>query len=156
MSNETKPSTLLILARISGLILGCLWAIAAVPKLMDAQTFAESIRNYQLLPPWSIGPLARILPVLELVISVALITGILQQGAALLSIGLLTVFSIAMLQAMARGIDLSCGCFGAAIEAPVSWWNISRNLILMGLALLVLWKHPSRWPWRTSGSSVST
>ena len=47
---------------------------------------------------------------------------------------------LAMGQAMARGIDLSCGCFGAETQAPVSIWSILRNLALIAACLLVVVK----------------
>ncbi|MCB9667112.1 MAG: DoxX family membrane protein [Myxococcales bacterium] len=147
MSYVPKYGLLPTIARLSGFFLGGIFLYAAVPKIIDAQAFAESIRNYQLVPLWSIGFLARLLPAIEVVVGIALIVGIAQPSAALIASGMLAVFSAGMLQAMARDINLSCGCFGKGDSSPIGWWNILRNLGLIGLALLVVTYRPSRWPW---------
>ncbi len=154
MSYVAKPWLLPSVARLGAVILGGVFVFAAVPKIIDAQAFAESIHNYQLFPLWSIGPLARLLPPIEVVVGVALIVGVAQPGAALIAAGMLAAFSAGMLQAMARGIDLSCGCFGNGDNTPIGWWNIVRNLMLIGLALLVLAYRPPRWPWRPKASQL--
>ncbi len=110
---------------------------AAIPKLVDPAQFAESIANYHLLPTAVIGPLAAGLPVLELVVAAALLVGVHARGAALVAIALLVVFAGGMAQAILRGIDLDCGCFGAATRAQVTWWSVGRNAGLSVAACVV-------------------
>lgn len=111
---------------------------AAIPKLLDPAQFAESIANYHLLPASMIGPLAAGLPVLEVVVALALLTGVHARGAALVAVALLVVFAGGMAQAILRGIDLDCGCFGAATRAQVTWWSVARNAGLSAAACIVL------------------
>jgi len=49
--------------------------------------------------------------VLELVVGLALVLGIQQRGAALITLLLNVVFMVAISTALYRGLDISCGCF---------------------------------------------
>ncbi len=106
------------------------FVFAAAPKLADPAGFALEIDNYRILPALLVGPLAVIVPVLELVIAAALLSGVHVAGAAFIAGGMLLTFAGAMIQAMARGIDLDCGCFGSALEMRVSGLTVARNLML--------------------------
>jgi len=117
-----------------------LWA--AVPKLIDAGAFAADVQNYRVLPDAWASHVALLVPVFELVLAIGLLLPSYQRGAALLATGLLLVFSLAMAQARMRGIDLSCGCFGAAFEAKVSWLTVTRSALLGALAALPLVLSP--------------
>lgn len=119
-------------------VLAGVFAWAAVPKLLDPGRFAADIENYRFVPDALAGHLALFVPVFELVIALALLLPAYHRGAALLAALLLFVFGAAMAQARWRGIDLSCGCFGATLEAKVSWVTVARNLALGALALLLL------------------
>jgi len=111
---------------------------AAIPKLLDPAEFALSIQNYRAVPEEIVGHLAVLLPVFELVIALGLLLPRYQRGAALLATLMLLVFAAAMGQARWRGIDLSCGCFGAALEAKVSWLTVARTFGLGLLSALLL------------------
>ncbi len=118
---------------------------AAVPKLLDPAGFAEDIANYHLLPDAAVGYVAAIVPLVELVVAGALITGLEARGAALVAAAMLAVFTFAMGQAMARGIDLSCGCFGSATTARVGWGSIARNAALLVASGFVVVAPEARW-----------
>ena len=147
MSNtELSTRSLGALALAARLVLAGVFAWAALPKLADPHAFAVAIDNYRVLPPAVVGPVALFLPGLELVVALALVLGPYVRGAAALSSLLLLVFAAAMVQAKARGIDLDCGCFGAAAKAQVTWWTVGRNLALcaLGFALAFSRRVPAR------------
>lgn len=114
------------------------FVLAALPKLADPASFARDIDNYRMLPDVLVGPLAVALPVLELVVAAALLTGVHAAGAAVIAAGMLGAFAIGMAQAMARGIDLDCGCFGSAAEAQVSGLTIARNVVLIAACVPIV------------------
>jgi putative oxidoreductase len=120
------------------IVLAGLFVWAAVPKLIDPGEFALAIQNYRLVPDALVGHLAVFVPAFELVIALGLVLGSYQRGAALLATLMLLVFALAMGQARWRGIDLSCGCFGAALEGKVSWLTVARTFGLSVLAAAVL------------------
>src|SRR5262252_5263447 len=113
-----------------------LFAWAAIPKLVDPGEFAAAIDNYRAVPEAVARHAALFVPVLELVIAIALLVPAYYRGAACLAALLLTVFAAAMAQARWRGIDLTCGCFGATLEAKVSWLTVARTLALGVLSAL--------------------
>lgn len=136
-----------IVARV---IIAVVFAWAAVPKLIDPATFAADLENYRVLPQTLVGPVALFVPSLELIVAAALLWPRYQRGASLIATGMLLMFSGAMAQARMRGIDLSCGCFGAAFESKVSWWTVARSA---GLALIAV--LPLVWARGTPASAQS-
>jgi putative oxidoreductase len=127
-----------LLPRVCAVIIAGVFLAAAIPKLIDPASFASDIQNYRVLPEHLAGHAALYVPAFELVIALALLWPRYQRGAALLATAMLVVFAVAMAQARVRGIDLSCGCFGAAFESKVSWWTVARS---SGLAVLssIVW-----------------
>jgi uncharacterized membrane protein YphA (DoxX/SURF4 family) len=119
-------------------LLAAVFAYAAVPKLIDPTEFAVAIQNYKVVPEVLVGHLALFVPVLELVIALGFLLPGYQRGAALLATVLLVAFGGAMAQARVRGIDLSCGCFGALLEAKVSWLTVVRTLGMGMLSAVLL------------------
>ena len=128
---------LVLLARLA---LGAVFLYAGAIKAFDARALADDIANYQLLPGLLVPTVAVALPWVEIASGIALVVGRWSRGAALLVGGMMAVFTIALLQAFARGIDLSCGCFGG--EAPADWTTLVRDLALLGGAAFVFAFHP--------------
>jgi uncharacterized membrane protein YphA (DoxX/SURF4 family) len=124
-----------LLARV---LLAIVFASAAVPKLIDPGAFAADVQNYRVLPQDWAGHAALFVPAFELVIAIGLLIPAYARGAALIAACMLFLFSGAMAQARMRGIDLSCGCFGAAFEAKVSWLTVARSAALGLLACVPL------------------
>jgi putative oxidoreductase len=116
------------------LSLAALFAVTGYEKLLDPSAFAQAIANYQVVPESMVGVIALGLPVLELVAAAALLVPAYAQGAAVLCAGMLVTFAVAMAQSKVRGINLDCGCFGAALESQVSWSKVTLNSALAMLA----------------------
>jgi putative oxidoreductase len=117
--------------QICRFILGTVFVLAGVAKLLDPATFAEQI-NYYHLSPWPLSAsLAVFLPFLELISGVLLIVDKLVPGALLLLTAALLVFTFALISASVRGLDIDCGCFGKAIPAVSIGWALLRNLALL-------------------------
>jgi putative oxidoreductase len=140
---DTPAGRWIVIAVRFALAAVLLWA--AIPKLVDPAAFATDITNYRLVPEGWAGAIALMLPVLELVVAGALVIGLEARGAAVVAALMLAIFSAAMVQAMARGIDLECGCFGETVQATVGWDSIARNAILVALAGLVAYAPDVRW-----------
>lgn len=128
-------------------VIGALFLYAAAGKLGDRASLAVAIENYHVLPAGASGVLALVLPTIEIAIGASLLSGALGRGASALAAGLLVVFAIAMFSALVRGIELSCGCFGAE-SVTVTPWTVARNLGLAALATVPLWTGIT--PWRSA------
>lgn len=105
--------------------------VAGLLKLRDPALFAQDIANYNLVPRTALWSLAYLLPPLELVSAAALFHPRYRPAGWLLCGGLFTLFAGAVASAVARGLDVSCGCFGSAMT--VSWWHLAGNLVLAAL-----------------------
>ena len=123
--------------------LAALFLTAVATKLPDVRGFADELANYRLLPA-ALVPAAAVWVIgLELVAGVLLLLGRTGwRGAALVVTALLVVFVLGIGQALLRGIDLRCGCFGE--PEPASWWTVGRDLAMLAAAALVLARGPGR------------
>ena len=121
---------------------------AAVPKLADPAAFAAKLPNYRLFPDVLVNVVATTAPMLELLAALALLSGRLYRGGVWLSVGLMAMFTALIGSALARGIDLDCGCFGTAVQAePVGVLDLVRNVVLLGLTTVLaidLGREPAR------------
>lgn len=114
--------------RVVRWILGALFIYAGITKVIDPIGFANDIDNYKTVP-WAFGIwIAFYLPWLEILCGLALVFRRLDRGAVLLLTALMCVFIAATIAAKARGLDITCGCFGHA----------SRNLSFSSHLLLDL------------------
>ena len=115
--------------------LGLLFLWAALSKVPDLAAFAQDVANYRTIPPALVPYAAAAVVGIEIVTGIALVTGIATRPAAILASILLVAFTAFLAQALLRGIDLRCGCFGT--NEPASWWTVLRDLLLLVAALAV-------------------
>lgn len=131
--------------RIVAIVIGGLFIYAGVVKIIDPGEFARDIDNYKMLPWQSSVWLALYLPWLEIFCGLALITRILFRGGVFIVTALMSLFIIISIAAKARGLDVSCGCFGHASKYLNFSWHLALDFLLLG-GLLLLWKRPSPAP----------
>jgi len=132
--------------------LGATFLYAAYSKIFDASAFAQMIWNYKLVPLVLIHPLALFIPWMEVVIGIALISGVLRKGGAFVAAGLLMVFMLAISINLARGISINCGCF-STVDVPQSYeqgiWLMKVDLLRdLGLLLLALHSLTAPITWK--------
>jgi len=117
------------------LAVGGIFIYASLDKLAHPRAFAEVIHHYRLLPFPLLHPSAHLLPMVEFVTGSALILGLGRRGAALLA-GIMTViFMVAIITALARNLDISCGCFNTDGGHAVGLDLLGRDLVLLLLCL---------------------
>lgn len=133
----------LVAGLIARLLVGGLFILAAVMKLLDPEAFAKDIRNYAILPAaWS-NVAAMTLPWLELVTGALLIVGVWRGAARCWLVLMLVGFTALKLTLVFRGLPLECGCFGHGNPlsdalgklfsgVPGLWLNVAM-LALLGL-----------------------
>jgi len=124
------------------LVLGGIFIYTSVPKLLRPDVFARLVNGYQFLHP-DLGNVAGItMPWIELAAGALLVMGILPRSSAAVIAGLLSLFIGAGALALARGLDIECGCFFPFLaERKLSWGLVARDAILLLFALQVL-----AWP----------
>jgi len=124
------------------LLLSVVFLISGFSKLADPHLFVRDIMNYKLFPPQPLHILAIWLIMLELFIGFGLWIPFLQRASAWISAGLMAFFILMVAIAMARGLDISCGCFGQGSQ-KVGWKKILENTGLLIAALYLLWSRTS-------------
>ena len=119
------------------LFLGAMFMYASLDKINYPETFSGDIRAYQIVPFGLENSVAIILPWLELLIGIGLVIGVMVDGSALISMGLLVVFIIAISSAILRGYNIECGC-GLKEGEVVGTQKLLENTIffLMGLFIV--------------------
>lgn len=112
-----------------------LWA--GMIKALDPGEFALAIERYRLLP-WPIcAALALYLPWLEILAALGIWWRLTRIGAYLVLAGLSALFFGALASALLRGLDISCGCFGAKHETSLVW-ALARAVVLTIVILVCL------------------
>jgi len=110
--------------------IGCLFLWSSLPKIRQHYDFLSSVYNYELIGP-KLGMLtAMTLPWLELLVGVCLVGGIFVSGALLVSVGMAAMFTFVIGSALYRGLEISCGCFGANVEI-ISYSTLIRSCLIL-------------------------
>ncbi len=136
--NQARFSKGRVVRRVLAIMAGAVFVYAGAAKLVDPVRFAGDITNFQ-IAPWVVAVrLAFYLPWLEIFCGLALIFGRLFLGGVAITIGLMLVFIGATISAKARGIDVTCGCFGTALPNLPFAGHLVLDFVLLGI-LFFLW-----------------
>ncbi len=120
--------TLLVLR----LILGGVFLYAGILKLLEPLPFADSIASFHLLPTALINLFALGLPPLEIITGGMLLMGWRLRLASFAVLLLSCLFAIALSQALMRGLEVDCGCFGSGKP------SLTKTLLALGRDLLLI------------------
>jgi putative oxidoreductase len=120
------------------LALGGVFLYAGAAKIGNLTAFAGDIAAYRLLPHFANYLAAALLPWLEALCGLLLITGWRVRGA-LVTITLLTaVFMAALASVLVRGLDIDCGCFRHGGAKTPAWLALGRDSLFLVAALALL------------------
>lgn len=119
--------------------LGVLFIGACLHKMADPESFALDIATYDILPLVAINLVAIVLPWVEIVAGAMLVIGWRVRTGSLLVVGMMVVFLTALCIALARGLDMSCGCFAShgSEEDPISRLTVIRDLVWLTFGVVV-------------------
>ena len=125
------------------LALGALFIWAALAKIADMSAFAADIHNFRILPVVLENLAAITIPWIELTAGLLLALNVAPRAGLVVLGGLLLVFLVAIASAMARNLDIACGCFGTHDAVRTGWVTLIRDLGMIALAVL---GYPPRRP----------
>jgi hypothetical protein len=130
------------------LVVGLLLAASAYRHLDNPYFFLATIYSYQIVGERTGHYLASILPVVQLVITIALVFDNRARSTAfLLAMILFATFLGAQISALVRDLKISCGCFGSADDTPIGAKSLA--VAVMGLVFSGLGMALNRlMPWR--------
>jgi putative oxidoreductase len=120
--------------------IGVAFAYAGFVKLATPLQFADSIASFQLLPDALVNIAAIGLPPIEILAGAIMIVGRHYRSANLTAIALAGIFAFALLQALARGLQVDCGCFGSDQPSLSKTWIALMRDLLIFLASLWLYR----------------
>ena len=125
------------------LLIGGIFLWAGAEKILTPFDFSMAIYNYRLFPGPLIGLAAAILPWVEAIAGLCLLTGLNTKGAAAITSLLLLVFVGLIVISAARGLDIDCGCFGG-VERRVGLQAILEDaaLLIVSIAVLLFERNP--------------
>jgi hypothetical protein len=105
------------------------FVVAAAAKVRTPWATATTFRR---LGVPAADATARTVPVVELVVATVLLAA--PRAGAVAALVLLIAFTVVLARAVQRGVDVSCGCFGAASSDPVTRVTLLRNALLVAAA----------------------
>ena len=136
-------------------VLGAVFMYASFDKMANPEAFANIIDNYHLLPYQLVNPLAIFLPWVEFITGLFLLTGKWVRGSLLIYTSLLVVFILALMQALIRGLDISCGCFSVNPSSTSEvWLRIIEDILLLTCSILLLKFTPAAQKEETGNSEI--
>lgn len=124
------------------LIRACLAAIffwAGLAKLQAPDAAQMAVYQYRLVSWEMAGILSTLVPMLECSAAFGLLIPRLNLGGASLAISLLLLFCGALTTALARKLDISCGCFGTSDSHTPAVRRLIEDVLLLGLCC-VIWR----------------
>jgi len=124
---------------VARLLLGSIFIYASYHKIIAPDEFAKIVYGYDLFPSETINLIAIIIPFVELISGIALIIGIYTRPAAIVIIGMLTAFVIAISINIIRGHEFDCGCFSSDTSqaANTAWQTLGRDMIFLMLGIYI-------------------
>ncbi len=130
-----------VLYHVCRLILATVFIYAGYIKANDPVGFAGQVANYQLLPyAWNFL-VAATLPYVEMLGGVLLLLNQRVRPAVLVLFVLNLIFMLLLSYAIARGLDIDCGCFNPDAESKTSplfalWRDAGLMLLMISVWML--------------------
>jgi uncharacterized membrane protein YphA (DoxX/SURF4 family) len=113
---------------------GALMLAAALSKIGESAEFVRQIHHLRFAPFGLENLIAITVPWVELVAALAILSGVEPRGGTVLAAGFLALFVVVVIAAMARRLDVECGCFGTADATRVGATKLIENLTALAVA----------------------
>lgn len=126
---------------VARMIFGALFIWSGVAKIKQPIQFAEAVRHFEIVTDPVAPALALLIPCVEIVAGILTMTGLLWRGAVATLVTSLVIFTLALVTAWIRKLDITCGCFGGsgAVNYP---WALIRNILLGAAAFALIKRAP--------------
>lgn len=127
---------LMLLVQVAvGLVL--LWS--ASEHLKNMQFFLISVFRYELFPQPMVKLIVLMMPYVELLLGVYLLANLNPSFSRLMTALVFFAFAILQITALARGLEIDCGCFGTSNDKPISSTAAMLNLAV-AITFFVYWR----------------
>lgn len=128
---------LLAAASVAGRVcVGLVFLLAAMQKAMHWRILPGVISNYRLLPRGMAWPAAALLPPVEMILAILLLSAQAQPWPSLAAMAVLLLFAAAMAINIRRGRGhIDCGCGESFLRQTLNPALVARNGLLMVLLI---------------------
>jgi putative oxidoreductase len=109
---------------------------AGAEKISDTESFAISISNYRLLPVLTLNFFAITLPWLEIITGILLLFGIAVKENSTIIFSMLSIFTVAIIISLFRGLSIDCGCFGKGTQ--IGLMKLGENILMIVGSLILI------------------
>lgn len=137
------------ISTVARLVVGLVLLAAGALKVIDLPSSVLAVQAYELVGDPMAYLIGWLLPFVQLGLGLLLMAGLFTRAAAIASLALFVVFTLAVVSAAARGLSIDCGCFGGG--GPVAPGEtdyaveIVRDLGLIALSAWLVWRPRSRF-----------
>lgn len=138
-----KQKIINYLIALTRLYLGVYFILSGLGKINNLEYFANSIENYRIFPIVIINILAVTIPWIELISGSLLLLGIFVRENSIIIATLLFLFTLAVISAVIRNLNIDCGCSGTIDGQKVGFLKIIENVALFIVSLVSI-KFPSQ------------
>ncbi len=156
-ASSSGPAWVNLIRSFGPVILGLLFVVAGIAKVLDPWSFLGSLSGYG-VPGWMRTPVALLLPAIEVGVGVMLLLRWQVRLAATAAAALMAVFLVAVGYGWAAGTLDECGCFGPMMEREPRDAFL-MDLAFMGIALGVCVWTPAARPrtdWRAAALAIAS
>ena len=126
--------------------LGAMFLYSAWSKIQDPGMFQTMVDNYRMLPACTTAIFAVTMSMAESLVGTMFLFTKWTREAAFATGVMIAMFIVALAQAQARGLDISCGCFGESEKGSNEIVAaIVRDVALLVPTVWLLLKGQRRW-----------
>jgi len=117
-------------------LLGLLFIVSAILKMMDMDRFEVYVYSFQWFSLNQSFLVARVAIIIEFILGIGLISNCFHRLMWWGGMAMLSAYTLFLVYTLTIGRNDSCHCFGAFLPFN-PWQSILKNLVLMGLFALV-------------------
>jgi len=127
--------------RVVRILLGIVLIFSGIAKIADPSKAVDLMLEFKAIPEAFILIIVSILPVLEILIGVLLISGMYQKFASISALILFSGFFLISIYGTIMGLRSDCGCFWSVIKSRIGWGMVVRNGVFVVGAVYVGWRE---------------
>lgn len=116
--------------------LGPILMWSAVQHMKNPYYFLASVLKYQIVADEAARIVVTILPTIEVIVGIFLLANLAPRLSLGVCSVLFLIFTIVQASALARGLQISCGCFGPVYSQEITLLSLGMIFLLMVLASL--------------------
>ena len=119
-----------------------MFGVAVVSKLSDRDGTRKAMLAFG-VPTSAAGAASLILPLIEIAVAIGLLFNLTAWFAAIASIVLLSVFTLAIVVQLSKGNAPDCHCFGQLSSEKIGISTVFRNLVFVAPAVALVYRGQS-------------